>query len=72
MSADRAPGTAQQNGPAPEASVAGQWSAVTRNLSGVLSGVLDIPVAANVPSLDELLAEPPAGDQEDDDDADDD
>jgi hypothetical protein len=37
-----------------------EWSAVTRNLSGVQSGSIEIPVAPGVPTIDELLAEQPA------------
>ena len=42
---------------------------MTRNLSGVQSGSIEIPVAPSVPTIDELLAEQPAeSDEQDEDD----
>jgi hypothetical protein len=40
------------------------WSAVTRNLSGVQSGALEIPCGLEVPTVEELLAEQPDGGDE--------
>ena len=50
--------------------LAAEWSARSRDASGVIRGHLDIEVAATVQSLDELLAEPeePADEDEDDED----
>jgi hypothetical protein len=58
--------------PEPLSVMPGEWSAVTRNLSGVQSGSIEIPIASGVPTIDELLAEQPSeGDEQDDDDLDD-
>jgi hypothetical protein len=50
--------------------LAAEWSARSRDASGVMRGRIDIEVAATVPSLDELLAEleRPADAGEDDED----
>jgi hypothetical protein len=50
--------------------LAAEWSARSRDASGVMRGRLDIEVDATVPSLDELLAEieKPADEGEDDED----
>ena len=50
--------------------LAAEWSARSRDASGVMRGRLEIEVAATVPSLDELLAEleKPADEGEDDED----
>lgn len=58
--------------PTPIASLTAEWEAVTRNLSGVQSGALEIPVAPGVPTVDELLSEQPGVDDEAHDDEDDD
>jgi hypothetical protein len=58
--------------PEPLSVMPAEWSAVTRNLSGVQSGSIEIPVAPGVPTIDELLAEQPAkGEEQDEDDLDD-
>lgn len=50
--------------------LAAEWSARSRDASGVMHGRLDIEVAATVPSLDELLKqlERPAAEGEDGED----
>ena len=45
-----------------------EWTAVTRNLSGVQSGSLEIPVAPEMLSIEELLAEFPDDEARDEDD----
>lgn len=53
-------------------SLTAEWKVVTRNLSGVESGTLAIPLAPHVPTLEELLAgEPSEGDEEIDNEIDD-
>lgn len=57
--------------PEPLTAMAADWTAVTRNLSGVQSGSLEVPVARDVPTLDQLLADHPARDDESEDEMDD-
>lgn len=54
--------------PEPLIAMPAEWTAVTRNLTGVQSGSLEIPVARGVPTLDELLAKIPDADEDSDDD----
>ena len=65
----------QPMGTIPPMSLTATWEAVTRNLSGVQHGSLEIPVAGTIPTVSELLAEQPGegeDGQEDEGDPDDD
>ena len=55
----------------PAPAIAGEWTAVTRNLTGVQSGAIDIPFAAGVPTIDELLTDVPDNSDEGEDELDD-
>lgn len=48
--------------------LAGQWTARSRDASGVLSGTVEIPVARDIPTVEELASQPKgeAADNEED------